>query len=133
MVTDPIANYLTNIRNAIQAGHRFVSIPYSNIKKEITQILQDQGYIQNYQVEKKDSPQGTIKIALKYNPQTKESAILHIKRISKPGLRKYTNANDIPDVLSGLGIAVISTSQGIMTNKEARKKNIGGEIICYIY
>ena len=133
MVTDPIANYLTIIRNALQAQHQVVQIPYSNIKKEITQILKDQGYIQNYQVEKEPAPQGVIKVVLKYNLKTKQPAILQIKRISKPGRRQYTSANDIPDVVSGLGIAVISTSQGVMTNKEARKKNIGGEILCYIY
>ena len=133
MVTDPIANYLTSIRNALQARHPFVYIPHSKIKEKITEILKTQGYIQNYQVEKEPTPQGQIKIHLKYNHQTKEPAILHLKKISTPGRRQYTNHNNIPDVLNGLGIAILSTSKGIINSKEAKKLGIGGEVICHIY
>jgi len=129
---DPIADFLTKIRNAIKANHRIVKIPASNIKKEITKVLHDQGFIQNYKFED-EGPQGTIKIALKYNPESKQSAILKLQRISKPGLRKYVGAEEIPRVLNGLGIAILSTSKGVMTNKKAREENIGGEVLCYIY
>ena len=132
MITDSIGNYLTSIRNAILAQHKVVSIPSSNIKKEITKVLMDQGYILNYKVET-EGVRKHIRIALKYNSITNIPAIRGIDRISKPGLRKYVPANNLPRVLNGLGIAVISTSQGIMTDKKARKLNIGGEVICYVY
>lgn len=131
MVTDPIADYLTRIRNASSAKHRTVGIPASKIKKEITKILFDKGYILNYKFEDETFPK-TIKIALKYHPLTKEPAMTNIQRISSPGLRKYVSAEKLPRVLNGLGIAVISTSRGLMTDKEARALNIGGEVICYI-
>ena len=129
---DPVADYLTIIRNAIKANHRVVNIPASNLKKEITKVLHDQSYIQNYKFED-EGPQGTIKIALKYNPETKQSAIQHIRRISKPGLRKYTHTEDLPRVLNGLGIAILSTSKGVMTSKKAKEEHIGGEVLCYVY
>lgn len=132
MVTDPIADYLTRIRNAIKANHRVVEVPASSIKKEITKVLHDKGYIRNYKFEE-DNKQGTIKIALKYNPQTKQSAITSLERISKPGLRKYTGADNLPRVLNGLGIAILSTSKGVISDKEARNENIGGEVLCYVY
>jgi len=132
MVTDPIADYLTRIRNAIQAKHTVVEIPASNMKREITKVLKDKGYIVNYKFID-DNKQGVIKIALKYSSDTKKSAITDIKRISKPGLRKYSGSNDLPRVLNGLGIAILSTSKGIITDKEARKDNIGGEILCHVY
>jgi small subunit ribosomal protein S8 len=131
-MTDPIADYLTRLRNAINANHRIVEVPASNLKKQITKVLFDKGYIQGYKFESNDV-QGTIKIALKYNPSTKLPAMIHLERVSKPGLRKYTKATELPRVLNGLGIAIISTSQGIMTDKEARKLNIGGEVLCQIY
>lgn len=131
MVTDPIADYLTRIRNAVMANHRVVEIPKSKVKVEMTKILYEKGYILNYKVEDETRP-GSIKIALKYHPVTKVSAINDLTRISKPGLRKYVDAGNLPRVLNGLGIAIISTSQGIMTDKEARTKNIGGEVLCYI-
>ena len=131
MVTDPIADYLTRIRNASSAKHRTVEIPASKIKKEITKILFDKGYILNYKFEDETFPK-TIKIALKYHPLTKEPAMTNIQRISSPGLRKYVSAEKLPRVLNGLGIAVTSTSRGLMTDKEARALNIGGEVICYI-
>jgi len=131
-MTDPIADYLTRIRNAIMANHKVVEIPASNIKKDITRILFDKGYILNYKFEE-EGPQGNIKIALKYNPETKMSAIKSIQRISKPGLRKYVDKNNLPRVLNGLGIAILSTSQGVITDKEARSLNIGGEVLCYVY
>ena len=131
-MTDPIADYLTRIRNAVMAKHKVVEIPASNIKKDMTRILFDKGYILNYKFEE-DGPQGSIKIALKYNPENKLSSIKSIQRISKPGLRKYVDKNHIPRVLNGLGIAVLSTSQGVMTDKEARSLNIGGEVLCYVY
>jgi small subunit ribosomal protein S8 len=130
-MTDPIADYLTRIRNAVMASHRVVEIPASNMKKDITKILFEKGYILNYKFEEEKKP-GTIKIALKYHPVTKQPAINELTRISKPGLRKYTGATKLPRVLNGLGIAILSTSQGLMTDKEARKLNIGGEVICYI-
>lgn len=131
-MTDPIADYLTRIRNAVKARHRVVEIPASNMKKEITKILFEKGYILNYKFED-DGIQGIIKIALKYNPDTKESAIRNLKRVSTPGLRKYVGSKELPRVLNGLGIAIISTSQGLITDKEARTKGIGGEVICYVY
>lgn len=132
-MTDPIADYLTRVRNAIRANHRVVDVPASNIKKELTKVLHDQGYIQNYKFEETDNHQGSIKIALKYNPVTKKNAIVDLKRVSKPGLRKYTRATELPRVLNGLGIAVLSTSKGVITDKEARQLNIGGEVLCYVY
>ena len=131
MVTDPIADYLTRIRNAVMANHRIVEIPSSNLKKEMTKILFEKGYILNFKFEEETKP-GIIKIALKYHPVTKVSAISSLVRISKPGLRKYVNAEHLPRVLNGLGIAIISTSNGMMTDKEARSKKIGGEVLCYI-
>ncbi len=132
-MTDPIADLLTRIRNGIKAKHKVVEIPASNMKKNITKILFEKGYILNYKFEDEEGPQGTIKIALKYHPETKVPAIKAIQRISKPGLRKYTGHTELPRILNGLGIAVVSTSQGLMTDKEARQKNIGGEIVCYVY
>ncbi len=131
MNTDPIADYLTRIRNAVMAKHKVVEIPTSNIKKEITKILFDKGYILNYKFVDTNVP-GTIKIALKYHPISKQSAITDLKRVSRPGLRKYVSADELPRVLNGLGIAIISTSRGLMTDKEARSMGIGGEVICYI-
>jgi len=132
MNTDPIADFLTRVRNAIAAGHRVVEIPASKLKKEMTKILFDQGYVLSYQF-KDDSVQGTIKIALKYDRETKESVIRKLERISTPGLRKYVSALEMPRVLNGLGIAIVSTSRGVMTNKKARQENVGGEVICYVY
>lgn len=132
MNTDPIADYLTRVRNAIKANHRVVEIPASNLKKEMTKVLFDKGYITNYKFED-NNVQGTIKIALKYNPITKISAIRNISRVSTPGLRKYAGVEKMPRVLNGLGIAIISTSKGVMTDKEARSLNIGGEVLCYVY
>ena len=132
MVTDPIGDYLTRIRNAIKANQRVVEVPASNIKREITKVLHAKGFIQNFKVED-DNKQGVIKIALRYNPQTKQSAILKLERVSTPGLRKYTGASDLPRVLNGLGIAILSTSKGVITDKEARRENIGGEVLCYVY
>jgi len=131
-MTDPIADYLTRLRNAIQAKHKVVEVPASNLKKELTKILFDKGYILNYKFIE-EGPQGTIKIALKYDPQSKVSAIQSLKRVSRPGLRKYTGYKDMPRVINGLGIAVISTSKGVMTNKEAADLKIGGEVLCYVY
>lgn len=131
MITDPIADYLTRIRNAVKANHRVVEIPASNIKKEITKILFDKGYILNYKFEDDKMPK-MIKIALKYHPVTKLPAINDIQRVSRPGLRRYAGSADLPRVLNGLGVAIISTSSGLMTDKEARKQNVGGEIICYV-
>jgi small subunit ribosomal protein S8 len=131
MNTDPIADYLTRVRNAVKANHRIVEIPGSNIKREMTRILFDKGYILNYKFED-DSKQGVIKIALKYHPKTKVAAISNMKRVSRPGLRHYVGAEEMPRVLNGLGIAIISTSQGLMTDKEARVLRIGGEVLCYV-
>ena len=133
MTTDPIADFLTRLRNAIKANHRVVEVPASNIKKEITKVLFDMGYIQNYKFEDDKAIQGTIKIALKYDPKTKTPAIFNLERISRPGLRKYTAADSIPRVLNGLGVAILSTSKGVITDKEAREKHVGGEVICYVY
>ena len=132
MNTDPIADYLTRIRNAIRANKKVVSIPASNLKKEITKILFDQGYILSYKFEE-SKIQGVIKIALKYTKQDHESVIKRIQRISTPGLRKYSNSSDLPRVLNGLGIAIVSTSKGVMTAKQAKKENVGGELICYVH
>ena len=132
MNTDPIADYLTRIRNANSAGHKVVSIPASNVKKEITKILFEQGYILSYKFED-DSTQGSIKIALKYNSYTKEPVIKKLERISKPGLRKYSGSVSLPRVLNGLGIAIVSTSNGLMTEKKAKQSNVGGEILCYVH
>lgn len=132
MYTDPIADFLTRIRNAQMAQHKVVEIPASNLKKELTKILFDKGYILNYKFAD-ESVQGTIKIALKYHPKTKRPAITEIQRISKPGLRKYAGSENLPRVMNGLGISILSTSQGVMTDKEARQRNIGGEVLCYVY
>lgn len=131
MNTDPIADYLTRIRNGVMANHRLVEIPSSKLKKEITKILFEKGYILNYKFED-DSIPGTIKIALKYHPVTKLSAINKLDRASKPGLRRYSSSKDMPRVLNGLGVAIVSTSQGVMTDKEARNLNVGGEVLCYV-
>ncbi|HOP13916.1 30S ribosomal protein S8 [Lentimicrobium sp.] len=131
MVTDPIADYLTRVRNAVMANHRIVEIPSSNMKKEITKILFDKGYILNYKFEDETIP-GIIKIALKYHPISKVSAISKLERVSKPGLRRYVGADELPRVLNGLGIAILSTNRGLMTDKEARTLQIGGEVLCYI-
>ena len=131
-MTDPIADFLTRLRNAIMANHRVVEVPASNLKKEITKILFEKGYILNYKFIE-DGPQGTIKVALKYDPVTKENAIKFLKRVSTPGLRKYTGYKDMPRVINGLGIAILSTSKGVMTDKEAAQQKIGGEVLCYVY
>jgi len=133
MNTDPIADYLTRVRNAVKAGHRVVEIPASNLKKEITKILFEQGYILSYKFESDKGPQGIIKIALKYDKLTKDPVIKNIQRISKPGLRKYAGSNELPRILNGLGIAIVSTSHGVMTGKQARDQKIGGEVLCYVY
>ena len=132
MLTDPISDYLTRIRNASKAGHRVVNIPASNLKKQMTKILFDQGYILSYKFEE-DKVQGNIKIALKYDKFTKEPIIKKIQRVSKPGLRKYTGSGELPRVLNGLGIAIVSTSHGVMTSKQAQQENVGGEVLCYVY
>ncbi|MCH5223416.1 MAG: 30S ribosomal protein S8 [Muribaculaceae bacterium] len=132
-MTDPIADYLTRLRNAIRAGHRVVDIPGSKMKREITKILFDQGYILNYKFIDGPTPSGTIKIALKYDPVDQVSAIKNLHRVSRPGLRQYTGYKDMPRVLNGLGIAILTTPQGVMTNKEAKERKIGGEVLCYVY
>ena len=132
-MTDSIADYLTRLRNAIMAHHRVVEVPASNLKKEITKILFEKGYILNYKFIEGETPGGTIKIALKYDPVDKVCAIKNLKRVSRPGLRQYTGYKDMPRVLNGLGIAILSTSKGLMTDKEARVQKIGGEVLCYIY
>jgi small subunit ribosomal protein S8 len=131
-MTDPIADYLTRVRNAIKAKHRIVEIPSSNLKKGITKVLFEKGYILNYKFEDENGPQGVIKIALKYHPITKLPAIRDLRRVSRPGLRKYVDTNSIPRVINGLGIAIMSTSSGVITDKEARKMNVGGEVLCYV-
>ena len=131
-MTDPIADYLTRLRNAIHAKHRVVEVPASNVKKNITKILFEKGYILNYKFIE-EGPQGTIKIALKYHPESKVNAIKSLTRVSKPGMRKYTGYKDMPRVINGLGIAILSTSKGVMTNKEAAELKIGGEVLCYVY
>jgi small subunit ribosomal protein S8 len=132
-MTDPIADLLTRIRNAIMAGHKVVEAPASNLKKEVARILFEKGYILSYKVIEDDRPQGILKIALKYNSKSKKPAIKEIQRVSRPGLRQYTGFDEMPRVLNGLGIAIISTSKGLMTDKEARKEKIGGEVLCYVY
>jgi small subunit ribosomal protein S8 len=132
-VTDPIADFLTRIRNAQMAGHSIVEIPASNMKKRITEILYEQGYILKYKYDSSDNGQGIIKIALKYDAQTKEPAMRSLVRVSRPGLRQYRGTSDIPRVINGLGVAIVSTSKGVMTDKDARKNNVGGELLCYIY
>lgn len=131
-MTDTISDYLTRVRNAIKANHRIVEVPASNLKKEITRILFEKGYILNYKFEDTDNNQGVIKIALKYHPVTKLPAIRSLDRVSTPGLRKYAGATKMPRVLNGLGIAIVSTSKGVITDKEAKKLNVGGEVLCYI-
>jgi small subunit ribosomal protein S8 len=131
--TDPIADYLTRLRNAIKARHRVVEVPASNLKKEITKVLFDKGYILNYKFEDTENKQGKIRIALKYNPETRESAINTLRRVSSPGLRQYKPSTELPKVLNGLGIAILSTSRGVVTDKEARVMNVGGEVLCYVY
>ncbi|MEO5570788.1 MAG: 30S ribosomal protein S8 [Bacteroidia bacterium] len=133
MMTDPIADYLTRMRNAMKANHRVVEIPASNVKKEMTRILLEKGYILNYKFEETENHQGNIKIALKYHPVTKVPAIRSLRRVSRPGLRKYVGSEKLPRVINGLGVAIISTSKGMMTDKEARKENIGGEVLCYVH
>jgi small subunit ribosomal protein S8 len=132
-VTDPIADFLTRIRNAQMAGHSIVEIPASNMKKRLTEILYEQGYILKYKYDSSDNGQGIIKIALKYDAQTKEPAIRSLVRVSRPGLRQYRGSSDIPRVINGLGVAIVSTSKGVMTDKDARKNNVGGELLCYIH
>ena len=132
-MTDPISDYLTRLRNAVRANHRVVDIPASNLKKEMTRILFEKGYILNYKFVDGDNPQGTIRIALKYHPVSKVAAIKSLSRVSKPGLRKYAHVDNLPRVINGLGIAIISTSKGVMTDKEARNLNVGGEVLCYVY
>ena len=132
-MTDPIADYLTRLRNAIKANHRVVEIPASNLKKEITRILFEQGYILNYKFVENGTPAGAIKIALKYDNADRVSAIAGLKRVSRPGLRQYTGYKEMPRVLNGLGIAILSTSKGVMTNKKAAEEKIGGEVLCYVY
>ena len=132
-MTDPIADYLTLLIYAIKANHRVVEIPASNLKKEITKILFDQCYILNYKFIDGENPQGTIKIALKYDPVDKVSAIKSLQRVSRPGLRQYCGYKDMPRVLNGLGIAILSTSRGVMTNKQAAREQVGGEVLCYVY
>ena len=133
MNIDPIADYLTRVRNAVNAGHRVVEIPASKVKKEITKILFDQGYVLSYKFEDDNGPQGSIKIALKYDKLTKDPVIKEIQRISKPGLRKYSSSTELPRILNGLGIAIVSTSHGVMTGKQAQDQNVGGEVLCYVY
>ncbi len=132
-MTDPIADYLTRLRNAMKANHRVVEIPASNLKKEITRVLYEKGYILKYKFEDTDNNQGLIKIALKYHPTTRQSAITNLKRVSTPGLRRYAGNGNVPRVLNGLGVAVLTTSKGVMTDKEARQLGIGGEVLCYVY
>ncbi|MCE2495192.1 MAG: 30S ribosomal protein S8 [Flavobacteriales bacterium] len=132
MTTDPIADLLTRMRNAMLAGHKVVDVPSSKIKVEIAKILKEQGYIRDYKVEE-DNKQGVLRIALKYNAKTKMPAIKKLERVSRPGLRQYSNAEKMPRVLNGLGIAIVSTSNGVMTNKMARQENVGGEVLCYVY
>lgn len=133
VTTDPIADYLTRLRNAQMAGHRIVEIPASKLKKRITEILYDQGYILKYKFDDEAGKQGLIKIAVKYQRGTKTPVIRKLERVSKPGLRKYVGKDDLPRVINGLGIAIVSTSKGVMTEKQARTENVGGEVLCYIY
>jgi small subunit ribosomal protein S8 len=133
ITTDPIADYLTRLRNAQKAGHRTVVIPSSKMKKGITEILYDQGYILKYKFDDDEGIGGVIRIAIKYDPVTKEPVIKALGRISKPGLRKYSPANEIPRIINGLGVAIVSTSKGLLTDKQARSENVGGELVCYVY
>lgn len=133
MNIDPISDFLTRVRNAAKAGHRVVEVPASNLKKEITKILFDQGYILSYKFDNESTPQGIIKIALKYDKLTKEPTIKKIQRISKPGLRKYAGSTELPRILNGLGIAIVSTSSGVMTGQQAKEQKVGGEVLCYVY
>ncbi|MBK9256761.1 MAG: 30S ribosomal protein S8 [Saprospiraceae bacterium] len=133
IVTDPIADFLTRIRNAQAAGHKVVEIPSSQIKKGMTEILYDQGYILKYKFDDEAGKQGIISIALKYDPVTKVPVIRELKRVSRPGLRQYKGAGDLPKVINGLGIAIVSTSKGLMTDKQARQEKVGGEVICFVY
>ena len=132
-MTDPIADFLTRIRNAVKANHKVVEAPGSKIKQEITKILYDQGFILAYKFENNEQGHPVIKIALKYHNETKVNAIKNLKRVSRPGLRRYVGAEDMPRVLNGLGIAIVSTSKGVMTDKKARQENVGGEVLCYVY
>jgi small subunit ribosomal protein S8 len=132
-MTDPVADFLTRIRNAVMAGHKVVEAPASSIKKDIARILYEKGYILSYKFLDDQGPQGTIKIALKYEPKSRKPAIKGIDRVSRPGLRQYSGVDEIPRVLNGLGIAIISTSKGLMTDKEAKNENVGGEVLCYVY
>ena len=131
-MTDPIADYLTRLRNALQAKHRIVEIPASNIKKAMTKVLFEKGYILNYKFEETENKQGVIKVALKYDGVTRQPAIRDLKKVSKPGLRKYAPADNLPRVINGLGIAILSTSKGVISDKEARTLNVGGEVLCYV-
>lgn len=131
-MTDPISDYLTRVRNAMKANHRVVEIPASNLKKEITRVLYEKGYILKYKFEDTENKQGVIKIALKYHPQTRQAAIQMLKRVSTPGLRKYADKDNLPRVMNGLGVAILTTSKGVMTDKEARKLGIGGEVLCFV-
>ncbi len=131
-MTDPISDYLTRLRNAMKANHRVVEIPASNLKKEITRVLYEKGYILKYKFEDTENKQGVIKIALKYHPQTRQSAIQMLKRVSTPGLRKYADKENLPRVMNGLGVAILTTSKGVMTDKEARQLGIGGEVLCFV-
>lgn len=132
-MTDPIADYLTRLRNAIKANHRIVEIPSSKLKKEVTRVLFEKGYILNYKFEEVENHQGIIKIALKYHPVTKTSAIKNLERVSRPGLRRYAHVDGLPRVINGMGVAIVTTSRGVMTDKEARTQNVGGEVLCYVY
>lgn len=132
MFTDPIADYLTRIRNGLRAGHRFVEVPASNLKKDMTKVLYDKGYVENYKFED-DGKQGIVKIALKYHSPNRTPVIKKLERASKPGLRKYSNSRELPRVMNGLGVAIMSTSNGVMTDKEARNTNVGGEVLCYVH
>jgi small subunit ribosomal protein S8 len=132
-MTDPIADYLTRLRNAIKAKHKVVDIPASNIKKELTKVLHDKGYILNYKFEETANHQGNIKVALKYSAEDNKPAIYNLERVSKPGLRKYVKSDSLPRVLNGLGVAILSTSKGVVTDKEAREMQVGGEVLCYVY
>jgi small subunit ribosomal protein S8 len=132
-VTDPIADYLTRLRNAQMAGHKIVEIPSSKLKRSITEILYSNGYIDKYKFEETENHQGVIKIAVKYDPLTKQPVIKKIGRISRPGLRKFSGSSEVPRIINGLGICIVSTSRGVMTDKEARKQNVGGELVCFVY
>ncbi|MDX5321446.1 MAG: 30S ribosomal protein S8 [Bacteroidota bacterium] len=132
-MTDPIADFLTRLRNAIKANHRIVEVPASNIKKAMTKVLFEKGYIHSYKFDDQAGPQGTIKIALKYHPVSKTPAIRSLRRVSRPGLRQYSSSSEMPRVINGMGIAIVSTSKGVMSDKEARQQNVGGEVLCYVY